>query len=206
MTVAEALNELKLLDSKINKKLSKLSPLGVVTEKTNKVSNNMLGYKNTKEWYNEQQSLYDSINKMIEMRHNIKTKILLSNATTKVTVLGNEMTVTEAIETKNSLQYKKDLLQSLVSNHNTFTKYYDDCVTKVDNDYKNLLQRLGEDKNSDSGSIVNRDEYYKTHLPKLHDPLQVKKQIEKLEDEISEYESKINYILNKSNILTEIEV
>lgn len=57
------------------------------------------------------QASYDKVMGLISYRHKIKALVVQSNACTKVIVGKEEMTVAEAIERKQSIQYEKDLLE-----------------------------------------------------------------------------------------------
>ena len=99
MLVTQALNELKLLDSRIEDATN--NAIFVIAAKKNekKVNPNL-----TKEDFEiRSKAFYQSIMDLIERRKKIKAAIVASNAVTKVTVHDEEMTVAEAIERKSTI-------------------------------------------------------------------------------------------------------
>jgi hypothetical protein len=108
MSVHRALRELKTLDKRINNSLQSIDfVVDVVGNKQPK------GYNKVEDYENEVKSKYTQIQDLIKLRNLIKREIILSNATTKITINNIEMTVAEAIEMKSSIDYKKSLLLKL---------------------------------------------------------------------------------------------
>lgn len=104
-----ALAEIKMLDKRINKSIHECELV--------KIKNR--GDKWDVEQFNkEAKSSYASIMDLIKRRDYLKFKIIQSNAHTTVNIGSNEYTIAQAIDLKNSIQYKKDLLQ--VHNSNIF--------------------------------------------------------------------------------------
>ena len=105
MSITQGLAELKLLDKRLNKRLD-AAPWAAVSTKTNRVNEDDL--KKMAE------SFYKSYMDLVSRRDTIKRAIVLSNATTNVTIGGKwKGTVAEAIEHKSSLSYKKKLLEKM---------------------------------------------------------------------------------------------
>lgn len=95
MTIHKALCELKTLDSRIKKAIE-----GSVFVFANKHSNAKVSGKTISAYSDEVKSAYQSACDLIARRDAIKRAVTLSNATTKVTIGGQEYTIAEAIEMK----------------------------------------------------------------------------------------------------------
>ena len=105
ISVARALVELKTLDNRINKMISSTT---WVTYKTKNIN-----YGFTEEDFKKKtQAEHQSLNDLIKRRNAIKNAIVLSNATTNVQVAGQTMTVAQAIEYKQTITYKRALLDN----------------------------------------------------------------------------------------------
>ena len=109
MLVTKGLNELKLLDSRIHRKIEEGEFVGAA-----KVSVPNINGKMTKEAFKANAKAdYQSIVDLIKRRNAIKAAIIQSNAITVVEVAGKRMTVAEAIDKKSAIEYEKTLLEKL---------------------------------------------------------------------------------------------
>jgi hypothetical protein len=99
MTVTDALAELTLLEKRIDSARSQLggNTLIAVVE----VGKVPTGYRSRDEHATQARAALQRIDALIARRRAIKRAIVLSNASTMVSVAGEEMTVAEAIEMKN---------------------------------------------------------------------------------------------------------
>ena len=109
ISIHRALAELKLLDKRIIKSISDAPSFCVPIKNGDKT----IGNDSLENYKKKIKGSFDSTLALIERREQIKAKIMYSNAVTKVKVAGKEMTVAEAIEKKNNLKYKKQLLDRL---------------------------------------------------------------------------------------------
>lgn len=152
---------------------------------------------------------FDKVDALIANRAALKSAIVLSNATVKVKVLGREVSVAEAIELKTSVNQRQQYLGVLRS-QNVQTKQYVekaniDLQTKIDVSLNNIY---GSDKAKVTSEMVamvsdpQKDQYEQSAL----DPSGIEARIEKLQAEILEVESELDFILSESNARTEIEV
>ena len=109
MTIHKALCELKTLDSRIKKAIE-----GSVFVFANKHSNAKVSGKTISAYSDEVKSAYQSACDLIARRDAITRAVTLSNATTKVTIGGQEYTIAEAIEMKNhGIPMQQKLLDKL---------------------------------------------------------------------------------------------
>lgn len=203
MTVARALAELKLLDSKIQRTINGATFIGAEVGK--KVS---AGFKSVDEIANRAKSDYQSSQDLIKRRNVIKSAIVVSNAQTKVKVADVEMTVAEAIERKTTIEYDKTLL-------NKMKRLYSDYVRMVDQTNEDVKERLDRHletlfgKEGKASAQANEDivkAFKADNEAKLVDPLNLKDKIEKLESEIEDFESEVDFTLSEINVLTRIAI
>lgn len=196
ITITRALNELKLLDSRIDKSINQ----AVFVDYT-------VNGKNSQKEFTPKEDL-QSINDMINRRQKIKSLIMESNAKTEVTIAGQKMKVIEAIETKSSIGYKLKLLGRLKNNLLTVNNIIERTNQNVQERLDNLLiSNFGKDKkaNEDDFAAVSVP-FLKTNEAKLDDKIEIQKEIKALEEFIDTFTSEVDFVLSESNALTTIEI
>lgn len=203
MSIHRALAELKLLDKRINRAINKdFIAMKIGFEAPS-------GYKNDEEFINYSKRAFESAKGLIKRRNLIKSKIIESNAKTKVTIAGVEMTVASAIDQKDAIKYKKDLLLSLRSQQR-------DVNNKIERELPSMNQRLEQRIIGDMGNR-DRKEYAKEveeitekflnrNKPGMLDPIDIKQEIDDLTEEIELFETEVDYALSESNTETKIEI
>lgn len=204
MLVTQALNELKLLDDRINKAINDAVLVIAAKRSEKKVNPNL-----TKEEFEiRAKAGYQSVLDLIERRKKIKAAVVTSNAMTKVIVHGEEMTVAEAIERKSTIDYEISLLRQMQSQwgvqnremnmqnirmEERIDKYIETFVGKdtskaKDNELEAMIKPMRE-----SGEYA------------LVDPLSIEKKIADLDDYIKGFKSEVDAVLQISNCNTYIE-
>lgn len=204
MLVTQALNELKLLDDRINKAINDAVLVIAAKRSEKKVNPNL-----TKEEFEiRAKAGYQSVLDLIERRKKIKAAVVTSNAVTKVIVHGEEMTVAEAIERKSTIDYEISLLRQMqgqwgaqnremnmqnIRMEERIDKYIETFVGKdtskaKDNELEAMIKPMRE-----SGEYA------------LVDPLSIEKKIADLDDCIKGFRSEVDAILQISNCNTYIE-
>ena len=109
MTIHKALAELKIVDDRIISAIN-----GGTYCVANKHSNEKIKGVPVKEYEGVMQGYYDKATDLIKRRNAIKRAVVLSNATTKVSINGIEYTVAEAIEMKNhGVEFDEKMLAAL---------------------------------------------------------------------------------------------
>ena len=146
---------------------------------------------------------------LISRRDLLKRKIVESNSSTKVTVAGETMSVSEAIEKKASIQYKINLLQSLRQQYQQALNVTEQHNAKLYQEIDNAVQQA---YSNDKGK-VDAEQYEAVAKPRLQrnevsviDSIKAQEVIKKLDEEISAFVSEIDFILSESNAKTLIEV
>lgn len=203
LSIHRALTELKMLTLRIEAATNEVSAV-VANRKSNRKINgvDIPGYEK------QMQASYDKVLGLISYRNKIKALVVQSNANTKVLVGKEEMTVAEAIERKQSIQYEKNLLEVIQHQHrsviNTVAKENDALPAKLETYLVNILGN--KDKQSPEEVKLHTETFMKRNEFEIIDPLNVKQQIEKLSNRIEEFESEVDAVLSESNATTFFEV
>ena len=92
ISITEALNELKLYDSKITKAITNATLCGATKKSSDKV-----GVVKKEDFEDRAKASYQSVTDLIANRNTLKSAVVKSNAVTEVTVDDKVMTVAEAI-------------------------------------------------------------------------------------------------------------
>ena len=203
MLVTKALNELKLLDARINRAI--VDGEFVATAKTaeKKVTPSV-----TKEEFTTSAiSSYQSVLDLIERRSKIKSAIVSSNATTEVEVAGEKMTVAEAIERKTSIDYETKLLRVLKTQFgNAKSTAVTQNVLLEDRIDKYIEAMLGKEAKSKKDDFTEMIEPIRTaNEYSLVDPLKIEEKINALSERIENFNSEVDAVLQVSNCVTWIE-
>lgn len=203
MTITRGLAELKLLDKRINRTVNESVLAGFTVGK--KVMN---GFTNVEEIEKRAKSDYQSIQDLIKRRNEIKSAIVVSNATTEVEIAGQKMTVAEAIERKTSIDYDKQLLAKLKQTYanivNHVDRVNDDVKNRLDKQLEILYGKDGKNKASENEELTKV--FKEDNEAKFIDPINLRDKIENLTAEIEDFESEVDFILSESNTITRIAV
>ena len=194
MTITQALNELKLLDKRIVKTITK-SKIGVTIG--TKIQNN----------FDETAAKADlqSVTDMIERRAAIKMLINKSNISTKVKVAGRQMSVLEAIEYKATIEYKNVLLRQVTSQYNA-------AVQEVNYNNEEVKRRLDSQISSVFEKPTDKDvkdftaTFEKNNNYSLSNPIKIEELSKTLDEEIDVFTNEVDYVLSTSNATTTIEI
>lgn len=205
ISITRALVQLKRIESRLEKKRSNLPNL-IAVNKTNE--NKVCSGTYTKEEFNKKaKSEWQSIKDLIALRTEIKSKIVLSNAKTKVKVAGVEYTVAEAIERKNFIDNFEERLVDTIS------RVYADAISKVDSkndsveESAQLLFTGDESKKNEKGNKVDlMKSYIDINSWELIDPVNMKELKDSLSKEVGDFLAEIDEVLTESNATTFINI
>ena len=206
MTVHEALSELKMLDKRIRASINR-STLCV----SNKHSNQKIGGKSIEDFKQEAKSSYESIKALIRRRSAIRNALSVSNAKTIVTIGGVEYSIAEAIEMKNTgVDNYRVLLEhmsyQMTSACNDVIRGNGDTLQKKADDYVAALYG-SKDKGVDADTIANaREAYVDANTIDFIDPIDVKREIDRLDAFIEQFKAEVDSKISISNALTSIEI
>lgn len=205
ISITEALNELKLYDSKITKAITNARLVGAAKKSSDKV-----GVVAKEDFVERAKASYQSVTDLIANRNALKSAIVKSNAVTEVTINGKTMTVAEAIERKNSIDYDETLLAEMKRQYASATDIVAKENKKVDNKVDELLATLiGKDSSKDiskeSQEAVEKP-YRAKNEYEFVDPIGLLDKIEVLESDIDGFKSEVDTRLSVANSITTIEI
>lgn len=206
MTVHEALSELKVIGARIDKEIN-----GVTFLTANKHSNTKINGQLISDYENDIKSAYQKINDLIKRRTAIKRAVVKSNANTEITIGDEVMTVAEAIEYKNvGIDYLERILYKMSMQYNDKQSSIASMNSKLETQAEDYVIKLfgNREKDGIDSSTIEKTkrEYVAVNTYDLIDPLNVKKEIEKLNDKIDAFKSKVDSALSVSNATTVIEI
>jgi hypothetical protein len=198
ISISHALVELKLLKSRIKKSIN----IEYITVKTKIKTIDVAEF--TKDAAAGLQSYRDLLN-----RYNIiRSKIVISNSTTRVNIGGYEYTVAEAVERKRSIEMENDML-------NVLRAQYKKASTELETHQKSLqerldkllLQELGKDSKTNVEVVdALTESFMKTNRAEVIDPLNLHAVINAMDKSIQTFESNVDWVLSESNGRTLIVV
>lgn len=206
MLVTKGLNELKLLDSRIYRKINEGEFVGAA-----KVSVPNVKGKISKEAFKANAKAdYQSIMALVKRRNAIKAAIIVSNATTMVDIAGKQMTVAEAIDKKSSIEYEKALLEQLNTQFLVALNKVTAENEKVDESIEQLLNtaygKEGKEKITEASHHAIAEPYRAANEYGLVDALEIEGLIKRMRDDIQSFESEVDTALQISNSITMIEI
>jgi len=201
LTVAGGLVELKLLEKRIQKATNGIFVL------FQEGKNVLKGYKDKNELVETIKSNNQSVVDLIKRRNVVKSAIVLSNATTKVSIGNETMTVAEAIERKTSVQFDKELLASYKNQLSQSIRRVDMINAEVNARADEMVKTFLSGDNSKIAEASSlRDNMIESQGADLVDPLNIKKLIEELEERIDNFEANVDLALSTSNAITELSI
>ena len=205
ISITEALNELKLYDSKIMKAITNAKLVGAAKKSADKV-----GVVTKEDFEERAKASYQSVTDLIANRNTLKSAIVKSNAVTEVTINGKTMTVAEAIERKNSIDYDVTLLNEMKKQYVTATDTVNKENKKVDNKVDELISTLvgkDSDKKIDKEAVEAIETPYRQKNEfELIDPIGIFDEMLKLETDIDGFQSNCDTALVLSNATNFIEI
>jgi len=148
MTVTDALAELTLLEKRIDSARAALeqNTLIAVVE----VGKVPTGFRSRDEHATKARAALQRVDDLINRRRTIKRAIVLSNASTTVSVAGQEMTVAEAIEMKNFISYYNNVLATMTSAYSHTCQEYKTAQARVKQRLDKLaMEVLGKNASSE---------------------------------------------------------
>lgn len=208
MSVTRALVELKRLSSRIDSAIQSGKYVSRTVGKNQ--FRKVVGSSDSVEQMTAKiQGSFDQINALIENRQKIKSAIVISNATTTVTVMGRVMTVAEAIELKGTVASKKHYLEYMRAQ---FVRESSE-VTKANVALDLVIETSMNQIYGSEKSKVDENTYKAVASPQkdqkeqaLLDPCAVESKLDKLAEEINVLSSEIDLLLSESNARTTIDV
>jgi hypothetical protein len=204
-TITRALAELTTLKDKHQKEVNKMNLIAVKQGAKIRRPNSSYSEKSFIEQANQSyQSVLDIERRILS----IKNQIDASNFTTKVKIGDTEMTVQEALNMKRLIELKQNRLYFLKSMKQKAQMDFD----AGNEENRRRIEKMSQDQMSNGSSKAGDAEkeivesVEKIYKMDFIDPVNLSDEIEKLENEIAEFNNNIDYVLSESNSTTYIEV
>ena len=215
MLVTKALDERDFLRKKILTDIENFKPITVKREMDPKCSNG----QTEEEFIDSVRSQYQSIRDNIDRHHRICRAITISNAITFITVNGVQMSKAEAIELKKKMSanntrgdrpFEAILISILSRSHREAMDKLQNLIAVQDNKkdaYINSLLAGCGDKNKklSEEDITAVEKLTANYTPKVIDPIDIKKEFNLLDSNLSKTLEDIETAIKISNATTEIE-
>lgn len=202
VTIHRGLSELKLLNAKITKKIQSIDSVNFY-QKGKLVG----GVIELEKFKSDAKSKFESASDLIFLKGKIKSAIVEANAKTKLKIAGVTMTIADAINAKEAIEYKRALLTLLKDQRTRALGVFNKNNEKVRADLQTLLEKMFGKEGVKAGSadfeavsrpFLDANEFH------LADPLGVEV-IENLEKEIDDFEADVDAALSEINATTFIE-
>jgi flagellar biosynthesis chaperone FliJ len=206
ITVTDALAELTLLSKRIESARVALENGTLVT--VVEVGKVPTGFKSRDEYEVNAKAALQRVNALIDRRRTIKRAIVLSNASTHVTVAAQEMTVAEVIEMKNFITHYEAILETMHSAYTQTRNQYEKAKARVRERLDKLaLEVLGKNEAVNSEQYQSlADSFMAREGVELLDPTNLAGEIERRQTFIEEFKSMCDRVLSISNATTSIEI
>lgn len=206
MTVHKALCELKTLEGRIADKMTNEAFVFV-----NKHANTKIKGVPLESVMKSAKDTFQSLTDLIKRRDAIKRAVVLSNASTKVTIGGKEYTVAEAIEFKNNgIPIRQRLMQTLQSElkgaQNDVERSNKDIDDRADKYVHGMFGGAVDLKNMTKEIAEMRDKYIEAQTCEIIDCIDAEKVVRDLRDETDAFSVDVDSALSVSNAITTIEV
>ena len=199
ISITQALAEIKLLRKRIETAIDSGEYIAMKTKKMMFDSDKFIA--NAKSSYQSFQDLLIRYNK-------IKAAIVISNATTTVSIAGKTYTVAEAVERKRSIEFENSLLARMKVQYNDVKKRYEAHQVSEQARVERLLSvELGKDTKTSPETIkVLSESFLAENKADIIDPLKLETTIKSMTEEIELFETTVDYTLSESNGRTLISI
>lgn len=208
LTVHEALCDIKVADSKVNKAISELT--AVVSKKASADKINGIPVA---EFCDNTKSQYQKVVDLIKRTEALKSAINESNAKTFIKVGDKEMSVATAIYLmSNGIDSKTFLLNRLTDQFVKVTRDInlrngDDLDRRTQQHIESLFGSSSKDgKNISEEATKAMEDFRKSQSFEIVDPLGIQEIINSLSDEIDTFRSKVDSAIQMSNATTTITI
>ena len=207
MTITRALSELKTLQSRYVKSINGLNLVAV--KQGSKLRGPNASYKENDFVNNAIEGLQSS-DALYARIIAIKSAIDKSNSTTTIKIGSREMTIQEALVYKKFVDLKKAKLQTLQrlakSARADFEMAINENQSAIEKMISSTVGRDGTDSQKATARKEAEDYIEKTKAVALVDPWGGDKLVKALDEEITEFETNIDYALSESNSTTKISL
>ena len=199
LTIARALNEIKMISKRIAKESSLKNFVAY-----QKGTNGTVTPTDTEDFA----AIANSIKSLIERRAMIKNAIAVANSSQVISAAGYTMTITSALAMKETLNAQEQFLSNAKSNFNYVRSRVEDMNDDVNEKLQNLLvANFGKDKrpgDSDVGLITTQfleNNEYKIINEEIH-----LNNFKMYEEFIDSFRNEIDFALSEANATIKIQI
>jgi hypothetical protein len=155
----------------------------------------------------ESKANYQSVNDLIDRRNKIISKMAIANATEKVTIAGEEMTIAEAIARKNSIYLDEKLLYSLKNQYANIREEKEENAFSMESKFEELSKTMyGKEKVNDDEIKKAYEVFKKRNELIILDEIKIADEIKKLEKRIEDFNLNVDVALTEANGRITIEI
>jgi hypothetical protein len=203
MTIHEALSRLKVMESKLDKAANATFVVA------NRHNNSKIDGKSISDKVVEltaAKQRFDALTKNYRM---LKSAIAMSNANTTITIGEKNFTIVEAIEEKHFAEKRAAYLRYMRRNYEMAQNLANANNAKLPEAAERFVAPLNmSEKNGNSKEDIKKtmDQYIVDNTWELVDPNDMADYLKKMEDELTEFTSNIDFKLSESNATTVIDV
>jgi hypothetical protein len=205
MSLQRALDKINLLDKKIEQATYALQERALIDVVIG--DKPVTGYKNNEDFKVKAEANLQSIETNIKRRDEIKTAIINKNATTEIKIGEEVMTIAAAIERRNSIMNRRNLLMQLRQQYRKSMARYEQesehFRNKLDEHLNTLYGKENKTKHDNEDALK---PFKDLNEPRLVDPLDLSAKIEELQDYIETFDSEVKFALSEANVKTDIEI
>lgn len=196
MSLTRLLNEIKLVESKVEKLLQ--------TSKFVTLSNS----SNKKEVEDSAKADFNAINDLLSRKAMLKKLLLEANNKTTLVVGGVTYTIVEALDYKNAIKFKQGLVKRLSHDLSMATESMEKQNQQVEININTIITTLvGKDRKVSQEEVdAIATPYREKHTVSLVDPVGARNKIKKLEEEITTFLNEVDFCLSEVNAITQVEI
>lgn len=204
ITIHAALAEIKKLKQRIEKGTKNAVFIGNMKKSADTVN----GYAYSKQDFKTiVEANYKSLTDLIKNLNDYKSKITLSNAVTTLEVGQEVMTVAEAINRKQYIEYEKTLLKTMKNQYDKVVSNTTFRNEEVESDLNDQVMALtSKDPKAKDNLAGFMEQYRNSNSWENVDPLDLKARIDALEERIFDFETNVDAALSVSNATTTITI
>ena len=192
VSVTQALSELKLLRSRIQNAING-SRLIALKKKRDMLDSNKFAV--------EARASYQSFTDLLARYNQLKAAIVLSNATTSVTIGDKTYTVADAVERKRTIEFEKTMLAIMKQQFEQVKREHEAHTVSEQARVERLIQsELSKDSKTNVEVITQLTEtFLNQNKAEVLDPLDLEAKIAETNRQIEEFETKVDWVLSESN-------
>lgn len=203
MTIHEALSRLKVMESRLDKAANSTFVVA------NRHNNSKIDGKPIADKITELKAAKQSYEALVSNYRTLKSAIAMSNANTSITVGERSFTIVEAIEEKHFTEKRLNHLRNMRRSYELAQQLANTNNSNLPIAAEKFVASLNmSEKNGASKEDIKRtmDTYISDNTWELVDPNNMGEYLKKLEEEIVEFQSNIDFKLSESNTITLIDV